>query len=305
MSFFNDALDVLEKGATKATDVVSGAVSGVAIEQQAFMRGFIRMCTDGWDMGFHERNGGNLTYRMTEKEIESCKPFFDESGTCWTSMGVQADNLRGAYFVTTGAGRYLRNVQLDPAYNVGIVEINAEGDAWRIVWGLRDGGRPTSEFPSHFMIHSVRADVTNGECRVLYHAHPETVIALSKIMPLDARTVTRALWKAMTECIIAIPMGIGIIDWMVPGGREIALATCEQMRTYDAVIWAQHGLFCSGSDFDSAFGLMHTVEKSARIYAQAVALNGGSDEFPNTISDEGLRAIAQTYNLTINEDFLD
>ena len=27
------------------------------------VRGFIRMCTDGWEQGWHERNGGNLTYR--------------------------------------------------------------------------------------------------------------------------------------------------------------------------------------------------------------------------------------------------
>lgn len=305
MGLFESTIDALGKGATMVTDVVSDAVSGVAIEQQAFMRGFVRLCTDGWDQGFHERNGGNLTYRMTEKEVESCKPFFVENDEAWVPMGIQADNLRGAYFVTTGAGRYMRNVQLDTAYNVGIVEINDAGDAYRVVWGLKDGGRPTSEFPSHFMIHSVRVDATNGESRVLYHAHPETVIALTAVMPLDARTITRALWKAMTESIIAFPKGLGVIEWMVPGGNDIALATSELMRTYDATIWAQHGLFCSGSDFDSTFGLMHTVEKSARIYAQARTLNGGSDEFLNTIPDEGLREIARTYNLDINEEFLD
>ena len=28
------------------------------------VKGFIRMCNDGWLQGWHERNGGNLTYRM-------------------------------------------------------------------------------------------------------------------------------------------------------------------------------------------------------------------------------------------------
>ena len=28
------------------------------------IKGYIRMCTDGWNQGWHERNGGNLTYRM-------------------------------------------------------------------------------------------------------------------------------------------------------------------------------------------------------------------------------------------------
>ena len=187
---------------------------------------------------------------------------------------------------------------------MGIVEINAEGDACRIVWGLKDGGMPSSEFPSHFMIHSVRVDVTGGSSRVLYHAHPVNVVALTSVMPLDARTITRALWKAMTECIIAFPNGVGVLPWMVPGGAEIAIRTSELMKTFDAVIWAQHGLFCSGVDFDSAFGLMHTIEKASDIYVRARLLNGGG-EFANTISDEGLRAIARNLGLGVNEDFLD
>ena len=220
-------------------------------------------------------------------------------------MGVQADNLRGAFFTTTGSGRYMRNVPLDPAHNVGIVEINDAGDAWRIVWGLKDGGKPTSEFPTHFMNHSVRMTATNDACRVIYHAHPGNVIALTFVMPLDARTITRALWKAMTECIVVFPKGVGVVPWMVPGGAEIAEATSELMKTYDAAIWAQHGLFCSGPDFDTTFGLMHTIEKAAAIYAEARMLNGGSDDFQNTITDEGLRAIARDFKLDINESFLD
>ena len=29
------------------------------------VKGFIRMCNDGWLHGWHERNGGNLPYRLT------------------------------------------------------------------------------------------------------------------------------------------------------------------------------------------------------------------------------------------------
>ena len=301
MEVISSAQDALAKGAAAIKDTVSGA----AVENQPFMKGFVRLCADGWLQGWHERNGGNLTYRMTDDEIKACKPFFNANLGEWVNMGVQADNLRGAYFVTTGSGRYMRNVQLDPAHNVGIVEINEAGDAWRIVWGLTDGGKPTSEFPSHFMNHSVRVDATDGECRVIYHAHPDNVIALTKVMPLDAREITRALWKAMTECIVVFPMGVGVVEWMVPGGADIAHATSELMKTYDAAIWAQHGLFCSGPDFDTTFGLMHTIEKAAKIHGQALMMNGCSGEFLNTIDDDDLRAIAHDFNLTINESFLD
>ena len=301
MGFLDNAQDMFGKGVSAAR----GAVSGIAVEQLPFMRGFVRLCGDGWEQGWHERNGGNLTYRMTGADIEACRPYFSATPSEWASLGVRAENLGGAFLAVTGAGRYMRNVPLDPAHNVGIVEISDAGDAARIVWGLKDGGRPTSELPSHVLIHSARMEATAGECRVLYHAHPSNVVALTAVMPLDARTITRALWKIMTECILVFPKGIGVVPWMVPGGRDIALATSELMRTYDAAIWAQHGLFCSGPDFDSTFGLMHTIEKAAGIYVKARLLNGGSGDFPNTITDEGLRAIARELSLDINESFLD
>ena len=282
----------------------SAMEAGSAVENLPFMRGFIRLCSDGWEQGWHERNGGNLTYRLTEAEVEACRPFFHDNPGSWVNMGVQADNLRGAFFVTTGAGRYMRNLQLCPSYNAGIVQINDAGDSWRIVWGLKDAGLPTSEFPSHFMNHSTRAAATDGACRVMYHAHPDNIIALTKVMPLDARTITRALWKAHTECIVLFPQGVGVVPCMVPGSIDIARATCELMKTYDAAIWAQHGLFASGPDFDATFGLMHAIEKAAGIHAQALMMNGGSDNFPNTITDDDLRKIAAAFNLQINENFL-
>ena len=38
-----------------------------------FVKGFMRMADDGWQQGWHERNGGNLSYRIKAEEIESVK----------------------------------------------------------------------------------------------------------------------------------------------------------------------------------------------------------------------------------------
>ena len=110
------------------------------------IKGYIRMCTDGWNQGWHERNGGNLTYRMKDEEVAQCRPYFRATPGEWVNMGVQADNLAGEYFITTGSGKYFRNVELDPEHNMGIVEINDKGDSWRIVWGL-EGGAPDERVP--------------------------------------------------------------------------------------------------------------------------------------------------------------
>ena len=260
------------------------------------------MCNDGWEQGWHERNGGNLTYRLKKEEIEQCRPFFKKPGP-WVKMGVTGKNLAGESFITTGTGKFFRNVILDPEHSIGIVEINNTGDSWRIVWGLEDGGKPTSEFPSHFMNHSVRVEATNGACRVIYHAHTPNLIALTYILPLTARDFTRILWKSATECPVVFPEGIGVVPWMVPGGAEIAMATSKLMKEYDAAVWTHHGLFCSGPDFDTTFGLMHTIEKAAQI--AVLALSAGQGKLRQTITDDNLRDIAHDFGVTLNEKFLD
>ena len=275
----------------------------MAITDIEVMQHYIRMCGDGWDQGWHERNGGNLTYRMRPEEVEQCRPYFKDTPGQWVNMGVQADNLRGEFFISTGSGKYFRNVPLAPQDNICIVEINEAGDAWRIVWGLEKGGHPTSEFPSHFLNHSVRKEATGGACRVIYHAHPANLIAMTYILPLTARDFTRALWKSATECPVVFPGGVGVVPWMVPGGSDIALATSQLMKEYNAAVWAHHGLFASGPDFDTTFGLMHTIEKAAQIYI--LALSAGQGRILQTIEDDDLRAIAKDFGVTLREEFLD
>ncbi len=263
---------------------------------------YIRMANDGWLQGWHERNGGNLTYRLTKKEVAEMKPFFDETPRPWVNMGVTGENLAGEYFLSTGSGKFFRNVITDPEDSLCVVEMNDKGDSYRIRWGLVNGGKPTSEFPSHYMNHCVRAKATNGEYRVIYHAHPANIIAMTFVLPLTDRDFTRALWKSATECPVVFPGGVGVVPWMVPGGADIALATCKKMEEYDAAVWAHHGLFVSGPDFDITFGLMHTIEKAAQIWV--LQKSTGMPEL-QTIQDDELRAIARDFNVQLREDFLD
>ena len=274
----------------------------MSILENKAIKDFIRTCNDGWEQGWHERNGGNLTYRMTEAEVAACTPYFNSERGEFIPLGVTAENLGGAYFITTGSGKYFRHVASDPQHTIGVVEINEGGNAYRTVWGLKDA-RPTSEFPSHFMNHSVRVTATDGACRVIYHAHPANIIAMTYTLPLTARDFTLALWRSATECPVVFPAGVGVVPWMVPGGAEIALATSRVMQEYDAAIWAHHGLFCSGADFDTTFGLMHTIEKAAEIYNLVQSTANG--KVLQTITNENLLAIAKEFGVTLRASFLD
>lgn len=276
----------------------------MAIEDLGFIKGFTRLCSDGWLQGWHERNGGNLTYRMTDEEVEAARPFFAAEPRPWVEMGVTGENLAGAYFLSTGSGKYMRNVAEDPACNIGIVGIDGKGTAYRIVWGLLDGAKPTSEFPSHFMNHSVRVVATDGADRVIYHAHTPGIIEMSFVVPLTSRDFTRRLWQMMTECVVVFPAGVGVVPWMVPGGAAIAEATSKLMATYSTAVWAHHGLFAAGPDFDTTFGLAHTVEKAAQLYVAARAANGGSEDWLNKIEDAGLIQTCKDFAIVINEAFI-
>ena len=71
------------------------------------IEGFVRMCSDGLNQGWHERNGGNLTYRMTDDEVNEASVYFYDTPSDWVDLGITADNLAGEYFIATGSGKFM------------------------------------------------------------------------------------------------------------------------------------------------------------------------------------------------------
>lgn len=271
------------------------------ITDTEFVKGFVRMCEDGWRMGWHERNGGNLSYRIKDEEIEKIMPFLNEDKP-WTDITAKVPGLSGEFFLVTGSGKYFRNVPLNPAENIAIIEINSDGDKYRIRWGLENGGKPTSELPSHLLNHEVKKRVSNGRIRVVYHAHPANIIALTFILPIDDQIFTRELWEMITECAMVFPEGVGVLPWMVCGSPDIGIKTSKLMEKYNVAIWAYHGMFCCEEDFDLTFGLMNTVEKAAEILMKVLSVRPDKRQ---SVSSDNLRELAKAYNLPINEEFLD
>ena len=268
--------------------------------QSEAVKGFIRMANDGWLQGWHERNGGNLSCRMRESEMEPLIPMMDFNGE-WREIGASVPGLAEEYFIVTGSGKYFRNVAEHPESSIGIIRLDDKGERYKILWGLVNGGRPTSELPSHLMNHEVKKRTSGGRYRVIYHAHPANIIALTFVLPLKDEVFTRELWEMATECPVVFPDGIGVVPWMVPGGREIALATSGLMEKYDAAIWAHHGIFCSGEDFDATFGLMHTIEKAAEILVKVRSM---SDKKAQTITADMFRELARAFHVVLPEQFV-
>ena len=88
---------------------------------------------------------------------------------------------------------------------------------------------------------------------------------------------------------------------MVPGGREIGVKTSEIMKEKDIAIWAHHGMFVCGKNFDETFGLMYTVEKASEILVKVLSM---SKEKLNTIKPQDFRDLQEPYNISLDEKFL-
>lgn len=130
-----------------------------------FVKGFIRMTDDGFKQGWHERNGGNLSYRVKSEEVKLVKENLEPKE--WQPIGNSVPALGGEYFLVTGSGKFLRNVIRDPEDSICMIELDEAGENYRIVWGLINGGRPTSELPSHLMNLEVKK-LQNPKYRVVY-----------------------------------------------------------------------------------------------------------------------------------------
>jgi rhamnulose-1-phosphate aldolase len=271
------------------------------ITDLSFIRDFIEMANDGYRHGWHERNGGNLTYRLRKNEVEEARRCF-KTPALRVSLDAKIPELGGEVFLVTGSGKYFRNVKRNPAENIGLCELDEHGEHYSVVWGFENGGKPTSEFLSHLMNHAAKLHAKGDNYRVIYHCHPSNIIALSFLLPLDSGEFTRELWQMITECSIVFPDGVGVMPWEVCGGIDIAEKSAVLMKDYDVLVWAHHGIFCAGTDFDATFGLAETVEKAAEILLKIMSVHGKKMQ---TITPGNLRDLAREFGVKLNERFLD
>ena len=261
-----------------------------------FLVEMIRTTTNMYNHGWDERNGGNISLLLDESDVA---PYVDTNAVLRTiPTGFDAPSLAGKYFLVTGTGKYFKNVQYDPAANLGLIRIGADGKTAELLWGYSDGGRFTSELPAHLMSHVARLQV-NPDNRVVMHCHPANLLAMTYVHDLSEREFTRTLWQMCTECIMVFPDGVNVLPWMVCGTNEIGEATAEKMATARLVVWAQHGIYGAGADLDETFGLIETAEKGAEIYMKIAHLPR-----LNTITDEQLHLLEERFGVKGREGYL-
>ena len=116
-----------------------------------FVREMCETTANMYRLGWDERNGGNISYLLDEKEVAQ---YLDLTKVVRTIpfMGVNEEDfdaspLEGKIFIVTGTGKYFKNVEKDPANNLGIVRIGRGGKNIELLGAMRTAAGPRASSP--------------------------------------------------------------------------------------------------------------------------------------------------------------
>lgn len=242
-----------------------------------------------WEKGWAERNGGNISVNITSfmSEEEKNLPAISEKILLLAPVQTLANHI----FYVTGTGKRMRYIAQDPFANGSLIRITADGTSYEII--AEHPIAPTSELPSHLMMHNYVRSLGRDN-RVVLHTHPTDLIGMTHCKPLlDSEKLTRTLWSMIPESRIIVPKGIGIVRYQIPGTLALAHATIEQLEKHDVVFWEKHGILAVGEDIIECFDAIDTLSKSAQIYLTARMC--GCE--PEGMTDQQLDDLVDAFNL--------
>ena len=242
-----------------------------------------------WEKGWAERNGGNLTYNITELVDDKMRslPALGQP----LPIGSELKHLKGCWFYAKGTGRRMRDLARDPMDNGCIIRITDDCAHYEMV--ADKPVTPTSELPSHLSLQDYLLG-SGSSYKATLHTHPIELVALSHIRRFcNSEELTRTLWSMIPETLAFAPLGIGFIPFTNPGTVELAEATLKEIGRYDVVLWEKHGTVAVGTDMMDAFDQTDVLNKAACIYR--AALSFGSE--PEGMTDAQMKDIQELFKL--------
>ncbi len=244
---------------------------------------------DLWQKGWAERNGGNITVNVTEWIADDIRQMPAVSEV--KSLGVSLPHLQGAYYFCKGTNRRMRDLARHPMENGSIIRILDDCESYVII--ADNPVAPTSELPSHLMVHD-RLIEKNSPYRASLHTHPIELVAMSHIRKfLGEDVLTNLLWSMIPETKAFCPLGLGIIPYQLPGSVSLAEATVKTLENYDVAMWEKHGVFAIDTDIMHAFDQVDVLNKSALIYIAAKNMG----EEPEGMSQEQMAEMTEAFHL--------
>lgn len=265
-----------------------------------FFEKYLHTMIKGDNLNWHERNSGNMTYRLTDSEVAEASKFFTSTNRVY-DLPMNVKGLAGDIFLATGSGKYFMNALVDTNEVVGFCKVLENGTSYEIVWGFENESMPTSELPAHLLIHAKLKEANEGN-RIVYHCHPTHLNIMTYVSSYDSYEFSAKLWKYATEASVFVPKGVGLLKWMMPGSVEIGEESSKMLEEFNIVCWVHHGVFAAGPNPDETLGTVHVAEKAAEVFYKINSMN-----LPeiNTIKKEEIVDLVTTFGIEANKKVIE
>ena len=101
----------------------------------------------------------------------------------------------------------------------------------------------TSELNSHLAVHEDQVRERGVQFLSVVHAQPVHLTYLSHIATYRATDIMNArLIRWEPETIVALPEGIKVLEFMIPGSEELQIHNVAGLRGHRIVLWSKHGV---------------------------------------------------------------
>lgn len=243
-----------------------------------------------WKKGWAERNGGNITVNITEYVDAEMKQMPAISQPM--QIGCVLPMLKNKYFYCKGTGKRMRDLARNPMQNGSIIRFLDDCASYEII--ADECVKPTSELPSHLMLHNHLIE-TGTDYKASIHTHPIELVAMSHNKRfLDSKEITQVLWSMIPETLAFAPLALGVVPYEMPSSVKLAEATLEQVKKdNDVVLWEKHGVVSVAPNIMEAFDQIDVLNKSACIYM--CAKNMGFE--PEGMTPESMTEIQEVFSL--------
>lgn len=160
--------------------------------------------------------------------------------------------LGGRVVLVTGSGRRLRQIAGDPLANVGALRVHDGGTAATLHTApQRLFDSLTSELNSHLAVHQDHVARRAVTFHAVVHAQPPYLTYLSHLPAYrETAALNRRILRWEPESVVALPAGVGVLAFMVPGSEELMTANVAGLRDHEIVLWSKHGVM-SRSDLSA------------------------------------------------------
>lgn len=193
-----------------------------------------------------EAGAGNISaFIGWDLEVRRAFPVAEDVDLPWFCPA-----LAGHIVLVTGSGRRLRQIIDDPLANIGALRIHDGGTKGTLFTSPRRlFERLTSELNSHLAVHEDQVARRALIFHAVVHAQPPNLTYLSHIPAYRSTAImNERILRWEPESVVALPAGIGVLAFMVPGSDELQAANVAGLRDHEIVLWSKHGVMARSDD---------------------------------------------------------